>query len=70
MGVSNCLTKALDIGRRPREEWKAAVAEIPVECPHKGVCTGGLGCQDRIAEYLRTQWQMNVRREKQTGGGR
>lgn len=69
MGVSNCLTKALVIGRGPREEWKAAVAEISAECPHKSVCTGGMGCRDRIADYLRMQWQMTVRREKRKRAG-
>jgi len=68
MGVSCCLLQALDIGRKPRTEWKAAIEAIPVECPHRAVCTGGIGCRERIADYMRMQWNMAAARTARRGG--
>lgn len=62
--------KALDIGRLPREKWKQAIEALPEECPCKGVCTGGMGCRERVADYMRTQWHMLAKREKRRGGAR
>lgn len=70
MGVSRCITKAIEIGRRPKAEWKDAIEQLPAECPSAGFCTGGIGCRERIADYLRMQWNMLAAREKRASGGR
>lgn len=65
MGVNPCLHQALLIARQPRSEWRAQIAQIAENCEAPGVCTGGVGCRQRIAEYLRVQWWMIERRESQ-----
>lgn len=70
MSVSCCLLKALDIGRKPRTEWKAAIKAIPAECPCASICTGGIGCRERVAAYMRMQWNMMERRAARQGGRR
>jgi hypothetical protein len=70
MGVSCCLLQAIEIGRKPRHEWKPAIDALPVECPNVGICTGGVGCRERIADYLRMQWNMMARRAPSEGGRR
>lgn len=69
MSVSHCMGQALEIARRPREEWAEAIARVRVECPHSD-CTGGIGCQQRIREYLQLQWRMAARREAGKRGAR
>lgn len=68
MGVSCCLLKALDIGRKPRSEWKVSIEALPTTCPHPGVCTGYVGCRERIADYMRMQWNMSAARAARKGG--
>lgn len=68
MGVSCCLLKALEIGRKPRSEWKASIGALPTTCPNPGVCTGNVGCRDRIADYMRMQWNMAAARASRKGG--
>ncbi len=65
MGVNRCLHQALLIARQPRSEWRAQIEQIAENCEAPGVCTGGIGCRQRIAEYLRVQWWMIERRESQ-----
>ncbi|WP_298233627.1 hypothetical protein [uncultured Azohydromonas sp.] len=60
---------AIEIARRPRSEWADAIARVRPQCPHSD-CTGGIGCQQRIREYLQLQWRMLARREAGKGGGR
>lgn len=67
MGVNQCLHQALVIARQPREQWRAQIEQIPEACQAPGVCTGGVGCRQRIAEYLRVQWLMIERREAAAG---
>lgn len=67
MGVNRCLHQALLIARQPREQWRAQVEQIEEACQAPGVCTGDVGCRQRIAEYLRVQWLMIERREAQAG---
>lgn len=62
MSVSRCMGQALEIASRPRAEWAAAIDRVRLECPHAD-CTGGMGCQQRIREYLQMQWRMLARRE-------
>lgn len=69
MSVSHCMGQALDIAQLPRDQWAAAIAKVRVECPHAD-CTGGIGCQQRIREYLQMQWRMLARREAGKRGGR
>lgn len=64
MSVSRCITKALEIGKRPRQEWKEAIAALPEECQHACICTGGIGCRQRIGDYLRVQYRAQVRLEQ------
>lgn len=61
MSVSRCMHSALAIAREPVETWGAAIAKLPETCPHAD-CTGGVGCRERIADYLRVQWRMLQRR--------
>lgn len=70
MGVNRCLTQALLIAQKPRPRWKQEIAQIPEDCQAPGVCTGGIGCRERIAAYLRVQWQMIERREALKAGGK
>lgn len=65
MGVNRCLHQALLIARQPRAEWCTQIDQIAEACQAPGVCTGGIGCRQRIAEYLRVQWWMIERRESQ-----
>lgn len=67
MGVNQCLHQALVIARQPREHWRAQIEQMPEACQASGVCTGGVGCRQRIAEYLRVQWLMMERREAAAG---
>ncbi len=62
MVVSHCMGQALKIARLPKAEWAAAIEAMPVTCP-RADCTGGMGCQQRVGEYLRMQWRMLVRRD-------
>ncbi|MCU1033294.1 hypothetical protein JAK64_05955 [Stenotrophomonas maltophilia] len=65
MGVNRCLHQALLIARQPRAEWRTQIDQIAEACQAPGVCTGGIGCRQRIAEYLRVQWWMIERRKSQ-----
>lgn len=67
MGVNRCLHQALTIARQPRGEWRTQIEQIAEACQAPGVCTGGVGCRQRIADYLRVQWMMIERRESQGG---
>lgn len=67
MGVSRCIIRAIDIAKAPRSEWKTAIAALPEACECPSVCTGGRGCRERIADYLRMQWLMLERRERIKG---
>lgn len=67
MGVNRCLHQALMIARQPRAKWRAQIEQIAEACQAPGVCTGGVGCRRRIADYLRVQWMMIERRESQGG---
>ncbi|WP_024940156.1 hypothetical protein [Xanthomonas arboricola] len=69
MSVSRCITKALDIAKAPRQQWKAAVDALPEHCQNTDICTGGIGCRARIADYLRVQYRAQARREQLKGGG-
>ncbi|MDY4296813.1 MULTISPECIES: hypothetical protein [unclassified Xanthomonas] len=68
MSVSMCITRALEISRRPRQQWGEAIAALPEACPHQNVCTGGIGCRARLADYLRVQFKAQVRREQMAKG--
>ncbi len=63
--MNRCLHQALLIARQPRTEWRVQIDQVPEPCQAPGVCTGGVGCRQRIAEYLRVQWWMIERRESQ-----
>jgi len=67
LGVNRCLHQALLIARQPREQWRAQIEQIAEACQAPGVCTDGVGCRQRIAEYLRVQWLMIERRETAAG---
>lgn len=67
MGVNRCLHQALLIARQPRPEWRAQIEQMPEACQTPDVCTGGIGCRQRIADYLRVQWMMIERRVSQGG---
>ncbi|MEA9675866.1 hypothetical protein ABFU47_13250 [Xanthomonas campestris pv. raphani] len=69
MSVSRCITKALDIAKAPRQQWKAAIDVLPEHCQHAAICTGGIGCRARIADYLRVQYRAQARREQLKGRG-
>ncbi len=62
MSVSRCMDQALEIARLPKAQWAGAIDRVRVVCPHAD-CTGGMGCQQRIREYLQMQWRMLARRE-------
>lgn len=71
MGVNRCLTQALLIAQKPRNQWKGEIAQVPEACQAPGVCSGGIGCRARLADYLRAQWQIIERREAlKVGRGR
>jgi len=70
VSVSTCIIKALDIARVPRQQWKAAIDALPEACQTPSVCTGGIGCRQRLAEYLRVQYLAQARRERMKAGGR
>lgn len=63
--MNRCLHQALLIARQPRSEWRTQIDQIAEACQAPAVCTGGVGCRQRIAEYLRVQWWMIERRESQ-----
>lgn len=67
MGVSRCIAKAIDIAKAPRSDWKTSVEALPETCECPSVCTAGIGCRERIADYLRMQWLMLERRERIRG---
>ena len=70
-GMSRCITRALDIAKAPRGEWAAALEEVPQTCPHVGICTGGVGCRERLSSYLRVQYRAQMARERtRNRGGR
>lgn len=71
MSISRCLLPAaLRAANTPRAEWKGQIAALPEHCEHPDVCTGGQGCRDRVAEYLRVQFQAQARRERVKQGRR
>ncbi|MGR4895011.1 hypothetical protein ACIPR8_07015 [Stenotrophomonas sp. LARHCG68] len=71
MSVSRCLLPAAEkAARTPRTGWKEQIDELPVACPHPGICTGGVGCRERVADYLRVQFKAQARREQVKGGKR
>lgn len=69
MTLSHCMDQALAIAQTARADWAAAIAKVPETCPRSD-CTGGVGCRERIADYLRVQWRMAERREGRGGHGR
>jgi len=56
------MDQALEIARLPKAQWAGAIDRVRVTCPYAD-CTGGIGCQQRIREYLQMQWRMLARRE-------
>jgi len=71
MSVSRCVLPAAErAARTPRAEWKAQVEALPVECPHPAICTGGAGCRERVADYLRVQFKAQAARERAKQGKR
>lgn len=70
MSVSRCITKALDIAKAPRAQWREQIAQLPELCQHPDVCTGGIGCRERLADYLRVQYQAQALREQKQGVSR
>lgn len=62
MSVSRCMGEALRIAETPRAGWQVKLAEISVVCPHTD-CSPGGGCRQRIADYLRVQYRIQVRKE-------
>lgn len=71
MSISRCLTAAANMASRtPRADWKAQIETYPEACQHPSVCTGGVGCRARIADYLRVQFQVQARRERIKAGKR
>lgn len=67
-GVAHCLHHALEIGREPRSTWADLIARLPERCTHTGSCSGTEGCRQRIADYLRVQYQAQARRERIQAG--
>lgn len=65
MSVSRCMHHALAIAAQPDSGWGDAIARLPEACPH-GDCSGGVGCRERVAMYLRLQLRM-LRRRRVTG---
>ncbi|MHC1664743.1 hypothetical protein ACODUI_06310 [Stenotrophomonas geniculata] len=61
--MNRCLTQALLIAQKPRNQWKGEIAQAPEACQAPGVCSAGIGCRARLADYLRVQWRMIERRE-------
>lgn len=53
------MNNALAIAASPVDGWAPRIAQLPVGCPHGGA----IGCQARIADYLRIQWRMLQRRQ-------
>lgn len=53
---------ALAIAAKPRGQWQGQVAKLPDGCAHadRGAPRS---CRERVADYLRVQWRMQVRRE-------
>lgn len=70
MSVSRCITRALEIGKHPRQEWKDMIAGLPEACQHASICTGGIGCRERISDYLRVQYRAQVHLESIKRAGR
>jgi len=71
MSVSRCLLPAAEkAARTPRAEWKAQIEALPVDCPHPSICTGGVGCRERVADYLRVQFGAQAQRERSKAGKR
>lgn len=71
MSVSRCLTAAANSASRThRSEWKAQIEAQPETCPHLDICTGGMGCRARVADYLRVQFKVQARRERVGAGKR
>lgn len=71
MSVSRCLLPAAVLAAQtPRMKWKEQIDALPAECPHPNVCGGGIGCRQRVGEYLRVQYQAQARRERMKGGKR
>lgn len=71
MSVSRCLLPvALNAARTPRAQWKAQIDALPVACQHPDVCSGGVGCRERAADYLRVQFKAQAQREQGKVGKR
>ena len=71
MSVSRCLLPVAErAARTPRVEWKTQIEALPANCPHPDICTGGVGCRERAADYLRVQFKAQVMREQAKGGTR
>lgn len=68
-GVSRCISHALEIAKVPRAEWASALDKVPEHCQHQSVCTGGMGCRKRLADYLRVQFKAQVARERKQAKG-
>lgn len=69
MSVSRCLLPAAVVAAKtPRQGWKEQIEALPVDCPTPESCVGGIGCKQRVAEYLRVQYQALARRERVKGG--
>lgn len=62
MSASRCMHHALAIATQPRAQWQVLLGKLPEACPHAD-CTGGVGCRERVADYLRVQWRMLAARE-------
>lgn len=69
-GVGCCLHHALTIGQTPRGEWAGAIAQLPEGCQRPGTCSGTEGCRERVADFLRVQFQAQARRERMKGENR
>lgn len=62
MSASRCLD--LTIGALPREQWAAAIAELPEHCQHPTACTVRVGCRAYVGDYYRMQWRIHNARER------
>ncbi len=62
MSVSHCMHHALAIAAKPRAQWQEQIAKLPDGCGHTD-CGAPHSCRERVADYLRVQWRMQVRRE-------
>jgi hypothetical protein len=68
MSVSHCMHEATRIAQGHRDGWAEQIALLPASCAHAD-CGMPRNCRERIADYLRTQYRIQVRLEL-TGGRR